>query len=551
MRRLVLSILVLSAMSAQAATPDAGTILQQAQPLKPQEPSPNSTGLTVERAEVGNLPTSAAFDVTSIQLSGNTLFATSELHTLIADGEGKSLTLAQLNQLVERITNFYHQRGFFLSRAYIPKQTIEKGVVRFEVLEARYGKISLDNQSKVNDRLLAATLAPLKNGQSIGQAEMDKSLLQLSDIPGVAFNVTLKPGETVGTSDLNVEAKPSAPYRLDVALDNFGGRVTGRARLGATLNYFEPLAHGDILSVSLLSSGTNLKYGRMSYETLLNGLGTRAGGAYSSVQYVLGDTLANLNGHGTANAYDFWVKHPLVRSPNFNLNARYQYGRKELDDRIDVTSIKTQRRLGNSELSIAGDARDSFLLGGVSTWNLAFTTGNVAFGNAAAQQADSLAAKAEGAFTKWTLNITRLQGLRQSDSIYFNVSSQWAQSNLDSAEKMVVGGVYSVRAYDTGVLSGDSGYSGTVELRHDFRNTLQGQWQAVAFVDSAHVVVNHTPWTTGTNAATLYGAGIGLNWAGPDQMSVKGYIATRLGAKPELVTDTSSVRGWLVVTRAF
>jgi hemolysin activation/secretion protein len=430
-------------------------------------------------------------------------------------------------------------------------QTIEKGNVRFEVLEARYGMVSLDNQSKVKASLLEATLAPMKNGQPIGQAEMDKSLLLLSDIPGVLVNATIKPGEAVGTSDLNVEAKPGTPYSIDVALDNFGNRVTGRARLGATLNYFNPLAHGDILSVSLLSSGKNMKYERASYDTLLNGLGTRAGGAYSAVQYTLGDTLADLNGHGTAKAYDLWVKHPMVRTPKFNLYAQLQYEHKALDDRIEIAVIHTQRRLGNKVFSISGDARDKLLSDSANIWNLGFTSGNVVFEDVAAQQSDALTAKTAGAFTKWTLNFTRLQGLTQSDSLYLNVTGQWAHSNLDSAEKMVAGGVYSVRAYDMGAASGDSGHSETIELRHDFRNTIQGQWQAVAFVDSAHVVVNHSPWATGTNAATLSGAGVGLNWMGPYRLSAKGYIAKPVGPTSDLLPDARSTRAWIVVAKAF
>jgi hemolysin activation/secretion protein len=336
-----------------------------------------------------------------------------------------------------------------------------------------------------------------------------------------------------------------------VALDNFGSRVTGRTRLGATLSYLDPFAHGDVLSVSLLTSGNNMKYGRMSYDTLLNGSGTRTGGAYSSVHYVLGDTLADLNGHGTANAYNLWVKHPLVRSPNFNLYAQLQYDHKALDDRIDVAAMRTQRLLGNKVFSISGDARDKLLSGSASMWNLTYTAGKVAFDDVLTQQSDAATAKTAGAFAKWTLNFTRMQGLTPSDSLYLNVTGQWARSNLDSAEKMIAGGVYSVRAYDVGTASGDSGDSETLELRHDFRDYPHGQWQAVAFIDSAHLEINRDPWATGTNTVALSGAGVGLNWLGPSQLSAKGYIAKPIGTIPDLLPATRSARAWLVVTKSF
>jgi hemolysin activation/secretion protein len=551
MKRLSAGLLVIFSVAAQAATPDAGTILQQAQPPVPQVPLPDSTGLTVEQSESAKLPASAPFDVKLIEISGNTLFATANLHALIAEAEGKSQTLAQLKQLAERITNYYHQHGYLLARAYVPMQTIKDGIVRFEVLEARYGNINLDNQSKVKNQMLAATLAPLKSGQPIAQAEMDKSLLLLSDIPGVVVNATLKPGESVGTSDLNVVVKPGVPYYGSVAVDNYGNQYTGRERVGANFNYLDPFAHGVVLSVNLLSSGVYMNYGRVSYETLLNGQGTRAGGAYSVVHYILGDSLASLNGHGTADVESLWLKQPLVRKQNFNVYTQLQYDLKKLDDRIDIAAINTQRHLDNATLSISGDARDSFLTSGVSTWSLGYTSGRVVYEDITAQLADAQTAKTAGGFSKLSVNLNRVQELALGHSLYVNVAAQWASSNLDSSEKMIAGGPYSVRAYDMGAASGDSGYSETVELRHDFNRYVYGQWQAIVFADSAQITVNHNPWTTSTNTGTLSGAGVGLNWFGPKQLIARGYIAKPIGAPPALVADSSQVRGWLVLTKAF
>jgi hemolysin activation/secretion protein len=551
MKRLSAGLLVIFSVAVQAATPDAGTILQQAQPPLPQVPLPDSTGLTVEQPESAKLPASAPFDVKLIEISGNTLFATADLYALIAEAEGKPQTLVQLKQLAERITNYYHQHGYLLARAYIPRQTIKDGIVRFEVLEARYGNINLDNQSKVKNQMLAATLAPLKSGQPIAQTDMDKSLLLLSDVPGVVVNATLKPGESVGTSDLNVVAKPGVPYYGSVAVDNFGNKYTGRERVGANFNYLNPFAHGDVLSVNLLSSGVDMNYGQVSYETLLNGKGTRAGASYSIVHYVLGDSLASLNGHGTADVESLWLKQPLIRKQNFNVYTQLQYNLKKLDDRIDIAAINTQRHLDNATLSISGDARDSFLTSGVSTWSLGYTSGRVVYEDITAQLADAQTAKTAGGFSKLSVNLNRVQELALGHSLYVNVAAQWASSNLDSSEKMIAGGPYSVRAYDMGAASGDSGYSETVELRHDFNRYVYGQWQAIAFADSSQVTVNHNPWTTGTNTGTLSGAGVGLNWFGPKQLIAKAYIAKPIGATPALVTDSSTVRGWLVLTKAF
>jgi hemolysin activation/secretion protein len=108
--------------------------------------------------------------------------------------------------------------------------------------------------------------------------------------------------------------------------------------------------------------------------------------------------------------------------------------------------------------------------------------------------------------------------------------------------KMIVGGPYSVRAYNSGAVSGDTGYQETAEFRHELGTIWNGKWQAVAFIDSAHVTVNKDVWALGTNSATLNGAGVGINWTGPNQWSTKSYIATPIGLAQELVANRVSVR---------
>ena len=536
--------------AAQPVAPGAGAILQQIQPVTPPAPSSTGTGLTIERGDGAKLPPGAPFLVKTLQITGNTLFDTSTLHALVADAEGKNLTLSQVGELAARITGYYQSRGYPLARAIIPAQTIAAGIVRIEVIEARYGQISLDNRSRVNNSLLQATLSPLQSGQVIGQTGLDRTLLLLSDIPGVLVGATLKPGQTVGTSDLLVDSTPGLAVTGNLVLDNYGNRYTGRPRIGGTVNVINPLQHGDVLSVTGLSSGSGMNYGRITYESLLNGQGTRIGGSYAALRYELGEPLAALKANGTARLTSLWAKHPLVRSRDANLYGQIQYDGKQLKDRVDTSGIRTDRHLDNWTLSLAGDA---LLFGGINSWNLGWTSGRVGFDDSAAQLADAATARIQGGFSKWNANLARLQSLSPKNALYLAFSGQWANTNLDSAEKMSAGGPSTVRAYDTGALSGDTGYLATAELRHDLGTGTGwgGQWQAVAFMDSARVTVNKNAWVAGTNSATLSGAGVGLNWAGPNQWRAKAYIATRLGSTPALVASSSSTRAWVELSKRF
>ena len=555
MKPLSLALLVaFSSLAVQAAgpvVPSAGMILQEVQPTTPRLPSSNETGLTIERANGARLPPGAPFMVKLLQITGNTLFATDTLHALIADGQGKNLTLLQINELANRITDYYHDHDYPLARAIIPVQTIRDGVVNIQVIEARYNKIELNNSSPVIDSLLQATLSPLQSGHSISQIEMDHALLLLSDVPGVVVLATLKPGDAVGSSDLLVNTTPGPTRSGNLVLDGYGNRYTGRDRLGGALTFINPLHHGDTLTINGLSSGGGMNYGRAAYESLLNGKGTRLGASYSALHYILGEPLEALNAHGTAQVESLWATQTLLRTRDANMYGQLQYDGLKLADHIDASAIRADRHLDNWTASLTGDSRDALLAGAVTAWNLSWTAGSVTFDDAAAQLADAATARTEGRFSKWNASLARLQGLSEKNTLYIAFSGQWANTNLDSSQKTTAGGPYTVRAYDMGAVSGDSGYLLTIEFRRDLGNGWLGQWQAVAFVDLAKVEVNKNPWASGPNEATLNGLGLGLNWSGDDQWTARIYVAAPVGSVPELVGTSNRARAWVEVAKRF
>ena len=535
----------------QQAPPNAGSILQQLQPSIPVPAQPPAPTLEVKPKNDIGVPPSRPIPVNKLRITGNTAFPTETLHALVADQEGKSLTLAQLEELAGRITAFYQARGFRITRAIIPAQSITDGVVVIQVVEAHYGSVRLNNSSEVKDAVLGAVLASLAGGELIADDELNRTLLLLSDVPGVAVNAVLKPGTAVGTSDIDVETRHVQSAPANFSLDNYGNPYIGRTRLSGNFNIVNPLHAGDILSANLTTTGDGMSYVRAAYDTLLNGQGTRIGAAYSALRYKLGGSARALDANGTASVGSVWAKHPFIRTSEYNLYAQLQYEAKKLRDRVDVGGLRTDRHLRNWVMSVNGDQRDSLLGGGMSTASLSWTSGRHGFDDAAAAASDAASARSTGAFSKWNVNLVRLQGLTPRTSLYFSLTGQWSDRNLDSAEKMAAGGPYTVRAYDIGVLSGDTGYAASMELRHELGRLLLGTWQAQAFIDNARVKINRQPWNGNENSGSMSGAGVGMNWNGPEQWRASASVATRLGAVPALLGKQSSVRAWLLLGKAF
>jgi hypothetical protein len=206
------------------------------------------------------------------------------------------MTLSGLRAMAARIADYYHKNGYFLAQAYLPAQDIQGGVVTIAVIDGQYGKVTLNNQSRVSDGLANNLLGGLNAGDAITSAALENRLLLLSDLPGVKVSSTLLPGASPGASDLVVNLTPGERISGSVDADNAGNRYTGQYRLGATVNWNEPTGLGDVASLRVLTAGAGLNYARGSYQ--LHAGKATVGVAYSYLHYALGREFDSLDAHG-------------------------------------------------------------------------------------------------------------------------------------------------------------------------------------------------------------------------------------------------------------
>jgi hemolysin activation/secretion protein len=558
MKKILFGLLVAtSAHAAGPLLPDTGSILQRVQPQPAPSFSPNSPGLMLDKsnAEKSGSFSNETFLLGGISIVNNTLFDTSTLSALVADAQGKNVTLSQLTELASRITDYYRQHGYPLARTIIPAQTIEAGVIRFQVIEPRYGKIKLENQSQVRDPLLIATLSALKSGRFVEETKLDSTLLLLSDIPGIIVVPNLKSGSVNGTSDLVVSTRSGPSINGNLGLNNNGNKYTGGENLSGTVVINNPLRRGDTLTLSALTSGPGMKYKSIAYDSLLNGTGTHVGGSSSWLQYNFKAGLGGVViGSGTAQVTSLWAKQPLLRSRDTNVNAQLKYDRLVLNDHIDAgsTKIYTDRHLDNMTASLSGNFRDNLMTSGLTSWSLDTTLGRVVFDDAEAQTKNAETTNTQGGFSKLTGSLLHVRSLGGQRELMLGLKGQWASTNLDSSQKMQAGGPASVRAYAAGAVSGDAGYFANMELKQPLGFALWGQWTAMAFIDAARVTINRRTWTGGgLNKATLSGAGLGLTWAGPNQYTGSAYVATPVGAKSPLTGVVKSTQFSIDVQKRF
>ena len=530
------------------AQPPSGGQLQQQLTLPPGPANAAKPSLEIELSSEKRSANTAPIPVKVIEITGNTLLPSAQLHALVASAEGKTLTLGQLQALAERITTFYRRHGYPLTRAYVPAQRIVNGKVTLAVLEARYGLVRLNNRSTTSDRPLRETLAALASNSPVSEQTLDRTLLLMADIPGVIVNSTLRPGAATGTSDLDVDVTSGQRYSGLAAVDDYGNRYTGRVRGTGRLDVNGLLGEGDQLDMNVLSSGSGLSYGQLGCHLLVDGQGTVVGASASELYYQLSGRLAPLEARGTAQVDSASVSQPLIRTVAGNLYLQVQYDHKDLLDRLEAASIHDFRQTNDATVTLAGDRRDA---GGITNFSFGATLDDVSFENQAARIADRIGADTQGASEHYDFTLARLQQLDEHDGIYVAATGQLASRNLDPSDQFYLGGPSNARGYDVGVLTGADGYLVTAEWRRSLGLPWRGAWLASVFVDHGGLQVYKHPVTPGPDSATVSDVGAGLHWDGPKQWQLSVQAATPFGPTSPLLGTTSGARVWAQLQKGF
>lgn len=510
---LLLPALVQAQMRGQV--PSAGQAIRDIEATQPALPPPtDDVQLDVPKAERSTpAPDTSGvrLPVKAFVIEGNQVFSDQELQALLDDLRGQELDLGGLRDAAQRITAHYQQQGYLLARAFLPAQEIDGGVVRIEVMEGRYGRVELNNQSRARDGVLRAPLAALDDGAAVNSADLERSLLLLNDLPGVQVKGTLRAGQAPGTSDLLVEAQPGPWASGSLEADNFGGYHTGEFRLGGSFNLNNPLGLGDQLNLRLLGSDRDQRYWRSAYQLPVGPWSTRVGAGYSHMSYELNrKRLKKLQMNGQASVQSLFLAQPILRGRTFDLSAQLQYENKQLRDDIDLFELSKRKHIELWTLSLGGSRQDRFFGGGYNQFSLSYGSGRLTFDDAFEQRLDRYSAATGGGFAKTNLQVARLQRLGNRFQLHAQVNAQWASANLDSSEKMGLGGPYGVRAYPLSAGIGDQGWQAGLELSY----ALAPRWQLSLFADKGYVQVNRLPWTREINTQRLQSAGLGARWSG-------------------------------------
>jgi len=469
--------------------------------------------------------------VKTFHISGIHALKEEELHALVLEEENKEHTLASLEKTASLLTKYYREKGYFVARAYIPKQSMKEGIIEIAVIEGNYGALKLQNNSLVNDRILQGMLDDIKDENVVSTDTLERAMLIINDTPGAKVTrADVKPGTELGTSDFLIQASETKPYNAYIVGDNYGSRYTGEYRTSIGVSANSPFGWGDKIGINgLLSTKTDLRNGKVYYNFPLMSNGLRGEVSAAKTTYSLAEEYDALDAIGNATTLEASLIYPLIRTQAETLNLTLSYDNKHMKDEIRSTNTVTKKESNALNLG-ANYTETSSLFGLPSGTNasLIFTFGHLSFDNADALVIDQAGAKTDGGYSKVVATLEKSLAFDETYSMTGSLRLQKALGgkNLDGSEDFSLGGAYGVRAFPDGELSAENGYIAGLELFYALPSYESITSKASIFADSGYAKMENS--TGATEPRQLSDMGLGYQ-ASYKEFFAKAQLARVIG----------------------
>ena len=442
---------------------------------------------------------SVRFQLKKVTADASDLLTQEEIQAAAAPYIGKEITLQDLYGIVEKINALYSEKGYVTCRAYLAPQTIRQGAVHISLMEGKTGKVDIRGNRTTREDYIRDRL-DLKEGETANISHINKKLLRFNATNDVQLRISMKAGETYGTTDYVITAAEPQQYIFGLFSDNAGSKTSGLYRGGVFWQDKSLTGNRDsLMMTSVFSKGTK-SFGA-SYSSPINTSGTKLGVNYSTNSvHIIDGPLEPLDVRGHSYAYSFSLTQPLVTSEKVKSEIGLDYGYQNsktdfmrmpwVDDTVRGASLFfDQINYGRTTIFYQRHA--------------------YRFGNYNNNISDTM-----DRFGKYVMNMLYQRVFSAGQTLIVRAEGQLSSSNyLPSAEQFYIGGMYSVRGYTESLLGGDSGVSGSIE--YSLPMSPDKMTSAYFFLDAGRV------W--GANVwgdESLAGAGFGIKSTIGDHVSL-------------------------------
>lgn len=462
--------------------------------------------------------TKETFIVKRFEILDGTVFSQIELDKLLEEFINRPITLNDLYQARQKITDLYISKDYILCGAYIPPQKIRSGIVKIQIVETKLRDIEIKSTQRLNKSYIRSRIAAANNGP-LNQQRLLKSLQLLKLNPLIQnLSANLQPGNLPEQIKLVVEVVEAKTFSTQVILDNGRFPSIGSFQRRIQLNEANLLGLGDSLSVGYSNTdASNFFYG--SYTLPLNPKnGTLSFNYGTGNSSVIEHPFDTLNIKSASRYYELIFRQPIFQSPTEELTLGLTASRREseadyapLGKQIPFPQLGANDQ-GKTRVSALRFFQEWITRGSTQVFAVRsqFNLGLDAFNATVNQDAP------DSRFFSWQGQAQWLRLLAPDTLLLFGFNTQLATRSLVPLEQFSLGGIESVRGYRQDLLLADNGIFASAEVQVPVLRIpkINGMLQLIPFTDFGVVWNNSVSTTANTNSPnTLASIGLGLRWS--------------------------------------
>lgn len=416
-----------------------------------------------------NLP---SFELLGIDLSGNRSIPTEELTPVFARHINKKITIADLFAIRDGLQTLYSQRGFFLTRVILEPDRLPIAGARpkIRVVEGVITDIVLNGDPGPVEARIRRIAEKLRTGAAVTMSAVERQLLLIQDLPGIAVRARFGPSLTGAGSVLTLDVVRT-PYAGYVAIDNRGPGYAGPWQGTLAVATHSHTALGERVELYLYSTPSKeQRFGQVALTVLLNddGLILRGYGGYGP-SYP-GGLLRAAGFASDVTTGGLSLSYPVIRSRQTNLWVQAGAELNNANIRLNQTG-NGYTRLSESHLRIVNlDAKlshaDTWL--GVTELSVGVNRGLKGLGATPSDDALSPRPDSRTDFTRADVTLSRRQALTIIGTMNIDLTAAVAGTYgfdvLPPSQKAQLGGASFGRGYHFGQLTGDRAVQASVEL---------------------------------------------------------------------------------------
>ena len=220
-------------------------------------PSVPNFDLRIETPEKSPVPRAVdelVFTLKGVVVEGASRYPRAQVDQVFAGLLGQSEGLEAIRKAADALEQRYRADGFFLVRVFIPPQQVKDGLIRVQVIEGVIESVAAEGGTPQMREKVERLMARITTQRPIDLASLERALLTLNDIPGLAGGGVPRPGTGLGASELVISMADPGPPVISLAVNNASSKTLGTLGLSANASFTNPFLDPGALSLGFNSS---------------------------------------------------------------------------------------------------------------------------------------------------------------------------------------------------------------------------------------------------------------------------------------------------------